>query len=60
METKEEIRKSYIKPQINQVKLEIQEAVLLNCKSQTGTTAAAKNATICNVNPLCRQAPYGS
>lgn len=37
METNEKIRKSYIKPRVTQVKLEIQEAVLAGCK----VTAAA-------------------
>jgi hypothetical protein len=38
METKEKIRRSYIKPRVTQVKLEIQEATLTACKrTATGT-----------------------
>ena len=36
METKDKNRKNYKKPQINQVKLEIDEAVLLACKVLSG------------------------
>ncbi len=39
METKEKARKTYKKPQINQVKLVIEEAVLQNCKTIYGDTA---------------------
>jgi|GEM_PF-1068557 len=59
METKGKIRKEYKKPQVSQVKLEIEEAVLGNCKSITGITAGAKVDTICNTTPLCRDV-YGS
>jgi hypothetical protein len=44
METKGEIRKQYKKPQVSQVKLEIEEAVLANCK---GAGQSGKNATGC-------------
>ena len=40
MERKEKIRKTYKKPQINQVKLVIEEAVLLACKVAPGNPAA--------------------
>jgi hypothetical protein len=33
METKEKIKKSYTKPLVTQVKLEIQEAILAGCKT---------------------------
>lgn len=39
METKEKARKTYKKPQINQVKLVIEEAVLQACKASYGDTA---------------------
>jgi len=37
MGAKEIIRKHYEKPQVNQIKLEIEEAVLLNCKVDAGS-----------------------
>lgn len=53
METKEKIRRSYIKPRVTQVKLEIQEAILANCK--TSSAAVGKNAKTC-VNIACKTA----
>jgi len=35
MDTKEKVRKQYKKPQISQVKLEVEEAVLTACKNPT-------------------------
>ena len=43
METKEKNRKNYKKPQINQVNLVIEEAVLQACKS-AGDSSAKKGA----------------
>jgi len=43
LETKEKNRKNYKKPQINQVNLVIEEAVLQACKS-AGDTSAKKLA----------------
>ncbi len=40
MERKEKIRKTYKKPQVNQVKLVIEEAVLLGCKVAAGNPGA--------------------
>ena len=44
METKEKNRKNYKKPQINQVNLVIEEAVLLACKTSAGDAAGKKGA----------------
>ena len=41
MEAKEKIRKYYEKPRINEVKLEIEEAVLAACKVTTSGTGKA-------------------
>ena len=41
METREKNRKQYKKPQVNQVKLEIEEAVLAACKVTTSGTGKA-------------------
>lgn len=46
METKEKNRKKYKKPQINQVNLVIEEAVLQACKLSAGDTRG-KNAKGC-------------
>ena len=46
METKEKNRKNYKKPQINQVNLVIEEAVLQACKTSAGD-AAGKNTKGC-------------
>ncbi|MEE9390500.1 MAG: hypothetical protein V3U91_04590 [Candidatus Aminicenantaceae bacterium] len=57
METKEKSRKNYQKPQINQVNLVIEEAVLQACK--TGLGAAGRAGKTCDRNP-CRTGTYGS
>ena len=44
METKEKNRKNYKKPQINQVNLVIEEAVLQACKTSGGDTNGKKGA----------------
>ncbi len=44
METKEKKRKNYKKPQINQVNLVIEEAVLQACKTIGGDTSGKKGA----------------
>ena len=44
METKEKNRKNYQKPQINQVNLIIEEAVLQACKGSAGDAAGKKGA----------------
>jgi len=44
METKEKNRKNYKKPQINQVNLVIEEAVLQACKGSAGDAAGKKGA----------------
>jgi len=48
METKGKERKHYKKPEIKQVKLVIDEAVLTNCKTAAGDTSGKKGAG-CNV-----------
>ncbi len=45
METKEKTRKCYKKPQVNQIKLVIGEAVLQSCKVAPG--APGKNKWTC-------------
>lgn len=52
METKEKNRKNYKKPQINQVNLVIEEAVLAGCKTTAGD-AAGKNMKGC-ATPSCQ------
>ncbi len=52
METKGKIRKQYKKPQVSQVKLEIEEAVLAACK--VTKPSSAKNNKGCGVVPSCR------
>ncbi len=44
METKEKNRKNYKKPQINQVNLVIEEAVLQACKMSAGDGAGKKSS----------------
>jgi len=44
LETKEKSRKNYKKPQINQVNLVIEEAVLAACKTIGGDTNGKKGA----------------
>ena len=44
METKEKNRRNYKKPQINQVNLVIEEAVLQACKTTGGDTAGKKGS----------------
>ncbi len=59
METKEKARKTYKKPQINQVKLAIEEAVLQACKASYGDTAGKSGAgKFCGAN-ACKTT-YGS
>ena len=54
METKEKARKTYRKPQINQVKLVIEEAVLQACKTSYGDTAGkASSGKFCG-NKACK------
>ena len=57
MEPKVKNRKNYKKPQINQVNLVIEEAVLQACK--TGSGAAGRSGKTCDENP-CRTGTYGS
>ena len=57
METKEKNRKNYKKPQINQVNLVIEEAVLQACK--TGPAAAGKRGKNCDFS-ACKKGVYGS
>ena len=57
METKEKNRKNYIKPQINQVNLVIEEAVLQACK--TGLAALGKGLNNCDFS-ACKKGIYGS
>jgi len=57
MEAKEKNRKNYKKPQINQVNLIIEEAVLQACK--TGPLAAGKLLDHCD-HAGCKKSIYGS
>ncbi len=57
METKEKNRKNYKKPQINQVNLVIEEAVLQACK--LGSGQAGRGTKGCDRAP-CRTGQYGS
>lgn len=57
MEEKEKNRKNYKKPQINQVNLVIEEAVLQACK--TGPGAAGSGAQNCD-HAGCKKGIYGS
>lgn len=59
METKEKARKTYKKPQINQVKLVIEEAVLQACKTSYGDTAGkSASGKFCG-NKACKDT-FGS
>jgi len=49
METTEKIRKSYMKPRVTQVKLEIQEATLTACKKTGSTIRSACSSNGCKV-----------
>jgi hypothetical protein len=51
MEKENRIRKPYKKPEVHQVKLEIEEAVLQACKVSTET---AKTNKACN-HPACKR-----
>ena len=57
METKEKNRKNYKKPQINQVDLLTEEAVLAACK--TGAGAPGLGTKNCD-HPGCKKSIYGS
>jgi len=57
METREKNRKQYKKPQVNQVKLEIEEAILAACKI-TGNSTGKASPPKCS-NTAC-QATVGS
>jgi len=57
MKTREKNRKNYKKPQINQVNLVIEEAVLQACK--TGPNAAGSALKDCD-HPTCAKSVYGS
>lgn len=46
METREKNRKQYKKPQVRQVKLEIEEAILAGCK--VTTTSSGQSNKTCN------------
>ena len=49
METKGKIRKQYKKPQVSQVKLEIEEAVLVACKTVSGGSDGKKPGPGCGI-----------
>jgi len=51
METREKNRKQYKKPQVSQVKLEIEEAVLQACKASA--EALGKTSRTCSFGPPC-------
>jgi hypothetical protein len=55
METQEKTRKTYKKPQINQVKLVIEEAVLQFCKTSYGDTAGKFSAGKFCGNKACKE-----
>ncbi|MBI4621089.1 MAG: hypothetical protein HY739_13160 [Desulfobacterales bacterium] len=57
MMSKERVRKSYIKPQVNKVKLEIEEAVLQACKRGAGLVG--KTNKNCD-HSQCKAGIYGS
>ncbi len=59
METKEKARKTYKKPQINQVKLAIEEAVLQACKASYGDTAGKSTGNKFCGNKACKDT-FGS
>jgi hypothetical protein len=58
METREKNRKDYKKPQVSQIKLEIEEAVLTGCKSAVDD-ATGKNGSGCDI-PQCKRQPFAS
>ncbi len=58
MEPKVKNRKNYQKPQISQVNLIIEEAVLQACK--TGAGQSGRGTKTCDQNPCRTGAPYGS
>jgi len=58
METKEKARKTYKKPQINQVNLVIEEAVLQACKISYGDTGKVLSGKFCG-NKACKET-FGS
>ncbi|NIO49842.1 MAG: hypothetical protein GTN73_10470 [Candidatus Aminicenantes bacterium] len=57
MEKKGKRRKKYKKPQIDQVSLIIEEAVLQACKTGAGQTG--KRGNTCDF-PGCKKSTYGS
>jgi hypothetical protein len=57
LETKEKNRKKYKKPQINQVSLIIEEAVLAACK--TGAGQPGTGVQTCD-HAGCKKSVYGS
>jgi hypothetical protein len=58
METREKDRKDYKKPQLSQIKLEVEEAVLTACKN---TTATGSRAVGCKSgSQACRSVWVGS
>jgi len=57
LEIKEKSRKNYKKPQINQVDLIIEEAVLQACK--TGPAAPGSRVQNCDFS-ACKKGIYGS
>jgi hypothetical protein len=57
LETKEKNRKNYKKPQINQVNLVIEEAVLQACKTAQGATG--QGIRTCDF-AACKKGIYGS
>jgi hypothetical protein len=54
---KQNNRKYYKKPQVSQVKLEIKEAVLTNCKLSEFAVGTGKKT--CSTNP-CKYTDWGS
>ena len=52
METKDKTRKPYQRPQVTQVKLEMEEAVLQACKA-TASDASGKKNKVCG-HPGCK------
>ena len=57
MEKKVKNRKNYQKPQIDQVNLVIEEAVLQACKASAG--APGKGTKTCSISP-CKKGTFGS
>lgn len=58
METKKKNRNQYKRPQVSQVKLEIDEAVLTNCKVDAGLPG--KGTRTCSHGPPCSSTTFGS